>query len=99
MMYDIGGSTYDSSKRELIGPTKKKRTFSDGRYKFMMCLLKIPNELVPKDEFLAAFGNVENVRSFKKKLNDTLKMVDPSLNIETKYGKGYTLKGVEVRSD
>ena len=92
MIYYIGRSTYDPSKRELIGPTKKKRTLSHGRHKFMMYLLKRPNEMAPKDELLAAFGNEKNMCAFKKKLKDTLKIVDPSLMVENKYGRGYILK-------
>ncbi|HEY9261300.1 MAG TPA: hypothetical protein VIP81_25230 [Chitinophaga sp.] len=95
MTYPIEKTTYDPRTRELKGPKGKRRTLSPGRDKFIMCLLKRgPDELAPKDELVLAFGNEKNVCSFKKKLRDTMKKVDSSLDIETKYAKGYILKGV-----
>lgn len=92
MISPIGRSTYDSSKRELIGPSKKRK-LPRGIHKFMMCLIKKPNEMVPKEELLATFsGNENQLRVYATRLRIIFKIVDPSLTVENKYRKGYMLK-------
>lgn len=94
MIHKIGElTTYDSSKRELSSPSKKRKKVARGIHKFIMCLIKKPNEMVSKEELLAAFsGNENQLRVYATRLRIILKTVDRSLSVENKYGRGYILK-------
>lgn len=88
-------TTYDSDNWELTGPSSKKRTLPERSHEFMMCLLKHPNTMVPKEEFLKIFGgNKDQVRVYATKMRKIFKAIDAPLRIDNKYGKGYTLKGL-----
>jgi DNA-binding response OmpR family regulator len=95
MIFKIGESiTYDSSKRELTSPSKRKRKLARGIHKFLMCLLKNPDRMASKEDLLVVYSGDENeVRVYARRLRIILKIVDPSLSIDNKYGRGYTLNG------
>jgi DNA-binding response OmpR family regulator len=86
---------YDAENRELIGPSNKKRQLPQRSHEFMMCLLKHPNQMVPKKELSAIFdGNKDQVRVYATRLRKIFEIIDSSLRIVNRYGKGYTLKGL-----
>nr|CRH06116.1 DNA-binding response regulator in two-component regulatory system with EnvZ [Candidatus Magnetococcus massalia] len=98
--YRFCGWTLDVKAQRLISPDGVDVTLTGGEFIMLLTFLKHPNEVLDRDQIMAAYRNRESsifersidvqVGRVRKRLQDDPK--DPKI-IKTVWGKGYILNG------